>query len=266
MFLQSLEGVRCGASVVCPRGRVAGGTGGVTMRMDAAEWADVSELRGFAVRVWRREAGRWWWAPLVAGVVWFVIAWLVLRMDITSLRTVGVLVGVLFLVNALHEAAVAGFVVGGWKLAHYVMAVGFVLGAVWAFARPIDTFFALVSVLGLLLFLQGALSIARGVALRGVSPFWGLELVSGMLVALLAFWVSISDRYFGLEGRTVFILIWVGFMALFRGFSDMALAFSMLWFAKRGDGREPDQGRAATGASGHIPVQTERGAAEAPRR
>lgn len=235
------------------------------MRHDIPPWTDLSEPGGFAVRVLRREAGRWWWVALVAGVVWFVIAWLVLRMDVTSLRTVGVLVGILFVVAAVNEAAVAAFVTGGWKLAHYVMAGAFVLGAVWAFARPINTFFALASVLGLLLFLQGALSIARGIALRGVSPYWGLEVVSGILIALLAFWVSISDRYFGLEGRMVLILIWVGFMALFRGISDIVLAFSMLWFARKGDGREPDP--RATGTSRHIPVQTEhRETVEAPRR
>ena len=34
-------------------------------------------------RVLQREAARWWWAPLVAGGVWFVIAWLVLRLNTT---------------------------------------------------------------------------------------------------------------------------------------------------------------------------------------
>jgi uncharacterized membrane protein HdeD (DUF308 family) len=231
------------------------------MGADVPVWPEVSEPGELVLRVLRREAGRWWWVPLVAGVVWFVIAWLVLRMDIRSLQTVGVLVGVLFLVAAVNEAAVAGFVVGGWRFAHYVMAGAFVLGAVWAFVRPVNTFFALASVLGLLLLLHGALSIARGIALRGVSPYWGLELVSGVLIALLGFWVSVSDRYFGLEGRTVFILIWVGFMALFRGISGIVLAFSMLWFAKKGAGgepEEPDRDRLGSGGSGrHIPVQVE---------
>jgi uncharacterized membrane protein HdeD (DUF308 family) len=237
------------------------------MRTDIRESAEPPDPGGSVLSVLRREAGRWWWVPLVAGVIWFVIAWLLLRMDITSLATVGVMVGIVFLIAAVNEAAMGAFVAGGWKVAHYVLAAVFVLGAVWAFARPIDTFFALASVLGLILFLQGALYIVRGIALRGVSPYWGLELVSGILIALLAFWVSISDRYFGLEGRTVFILVWVGFMALFRGFSDIVLAFSMLWFAKRGKGREPD--RAAEGTPRQVPVtekEDRRAAAEASRR
>ena len=189
----------------------------------------------------------------MAGVAWFVIAWLVLRMNVASLATVGVLVGVAFLIAAVSEAALGAFLIGGWKIAHYVLAVIFTLGAVWAFVRPINTFFALASVLGLILLLQGAFSIARGISLRDLSPYWSLELVSGVLIALLGFWVSISDRYFGLEGRAVFILIWVGFMALFRGISGIVLAFSMLWFAKKADGREPD--RAAAGTRRHVPVK-----------
>ena len=221
------------------------------MRTDISDWTDTPEPGGFGLRVLRREAGRWWWVPLLAAVIWFVIAWLVLRADVTSLATVGVLVGIALLIAAVNEATLAWFVPGGWKVVQYVLTVVFLLGAVWAFVRPIDTFFALASVLGLILLLQGAYCIAQGVALRMVSPFWWLQLVSGVLLALLGFWVSVSDRIFNLQGRTVFILLWVGFMALFRAFSGIALAFSMLWFAKRGSG-EPDS--PAEGTPRRIPV------------
>jgi hypothetical protein len=42
----------------------------------------------------------------------------------------------------------------------------------------------------------------------------------------LAFWVSGSDRLYALAQRTYLILFWVGFMALFRGFSQIFLAFT----------------------------------------
>jgi uncharacterized membrane protein HdeD (DUF308 family) len=192
-------------------------------------------------RLLRREAGRWWWVPLVAGVSWLIIAWVVLRADVTSLAAVGVLVGMAFLLAAANEAAIAGFASRGWRVAHYLSAAVLVLGAAWAFVRPIDTFFALASVLGLILLLQGALYTVRGIALRDVSPYWSLELLSGVLLTLLGIWVSVSDRVFDLAGRTAFILLWVGLMALFRGFSDIVLAFSMLWVARRGDGSAPDR-------------------------
>jgi hypothetical protein len=51
--------------------------------------------------------------------------------------------------------------------------------------------------------------------------------VAGGLLTALAIWVSTSDRTWGLANRAVFILVWVGFMAIFRGVSDVALAFSL---------------------------------------
>jgi hypothetical protein len=43
-----------------------------------------------------------------------------------------------------------------------------------------------------------------------------LQLVTGILLILLAFWVSGSDRVYALAQRTYLILFWVGFLALFR--------------------------------------------------
>jgi uncharacterized membrane protein HdeD (DUF308 family) len=178
-------------------------------------------------RVLQREAARWWWAPLVAGVVWFVIAWLALRLNTTSLTTVGLLLGVVFLIAAINEGSLGVLMRGGWAVLHYALAVLFVLGAIWSFIRPVNSVFALASVLGLLLFLQGIFTLTRGLALRDETPFWWLDVVAGALITALAIWVSTSDRAWGLAERTVFILIWVGFLAIFRGVSDVALAFSL---------------------------------------
>src|SRR6266536_3544036 len=43
----------------------------------------------------------------------------------------------------------------------------------------------------------------------------------------LAFWVSGSDRVYALAQRTFLILFWVGFFALFRGFTQIMLAFAV---------------------------------------
>lgn len=215
--------------------------------------AEFRESRTLTRRLLRREAARWWWAPLVAGLIWFLIAWLVLRADLTSLATVGVLVGVVLLVAAVSEAAIGGIVIGGWKVVHYALVVLFVLGAVWSFVQPIATFFALASMLGLLLFLQGALYIARSLALREEGTFWWLGLISGVLIVLLALWVSVSDRVWNLAGRAVFILFWVGLMAAFRGFSDIVLAFELRRFGNEGEGAKAEPGD--TDQSRPIPTQ-----------
>jgi uncharacterized membrane protein HdeD (DUF308 family) len=182
---------------------------------------------GAGRRLLQRGAARWWWVPLIAAVVWFVIAWLVLRANYTSLATVGVLVGAVLLVALVNELGVAAVMTGGWRFAHLALAALYLLGALWGFIRPVNTFFALASVLGLLLFLQGVSYLIRGVALRDETPYWWLDVVSGGLLTLLAIWVSSSDRMFNLGARAAFILLWVGFMAIFRGLSAIMFAFAL---------------------------------------
>jgi uncharacterized membrane protein HdeD (DUF308 family) len=202
------------------------------------------------------KAARYWWAALVSGIAWLLIAWVVLRMDLGSLAAVGLLIGVVFLVSALNEAAFAQAVTGGWKLVHYGVAVVFVLAALWAFVRPINTFFALASVLGLILMLEGAFEIARAIASREQNPYWWLGLITGVLFLLLAIWVSSSDREFNLGRRAALILFWVGFMALFRGISHIGLAFGV----RRLMADLPSRSRTAAGndAAPTIPAQDAR--------
>ena len=174
-----------------------------------------------------RQGARYWWLFLVTGIAWLLIAWIVLRLNQTSIATVGVLIGVVFLVSAVNEVGLAVLVLGGWKVWHYIMAGIFFLGALWGFIRPVNTFFALASVLGLILIFYGTFEIVQGVASRAVNPYWWANLIAGILLVLLAFWVSGSDRVYALGQRTFLILFWVGFFALFRGFSQIMLAFGI---------------------------------------
>ena len=174
-----------------------------------------------------RQWARYWWVFLVSGIVWLLIAWVVLRGNQTSIAAVGVLVGVVFLLAGINEVGMAAVVPGGWKVWHYIMAVLFILAGLWGFIRPVNTFFALASVLGLILVFYGAFEIVRGVMSRAVNPYWWVNLVTRILLVLLAFWVSGSDRVYVLAQRTYLILFWVGFLALLRGFSQIMLAFTV---------------------------------------
>jgi uncharacterized membrane protein HdeD (DUF308 family) len=173
------------------------------------------------------QAARYWWTLLVAGLAWLVVGWVVLRADATSLATVGLLLGIVFCASGVNEAAIGGMVRGGWKLLHYAIGVIFLLGGVWAFVRPINTFFALASTLGLILVFYGAFEIARSIGVREVTPFWWAGLISGVLLLLLALWVSTSNPETSISRRTLLILFWVGTLALLRGFSEIMLAFGL---------------------------------------
>lgn len=182
-----------------------------------------------------RQAAGYWWVPLVSGVVWLLIAWVVLRLNETSVATVGALIGVVFILAGLSQAALGALMMGGWKVWHYVMAFIFLLGGLWGFIEPIDTFFALASVLGLILIFYGVFEIVQAVALREVSAYWWIGLVTGALLILLAFLVSSSDRAYALQERAYLILFWVGLFALFRGFNLIMLAFGIRHSAKELD-------------------------------
>ena len=174
-----------------------------------------------------REEARNWWVLLVSGIAWLLIAWIVLRLNLTSITTVGVLIGVVFIVAAVNEVTVASLVPGGWKVWHYLMAFIFFLGGLWGLIEPVETFFALASVLGLILIIYGAFEIVRAVQPARENPYWWVGLITGVLLILLAFWVSGSDRVYALAQSTYLILFWVGFFALFKGIMQIVLAFGV---------------------------------------
>ena len=210
--------------------------------------------------VMREGAARWWWVPLVSGIAWFVIGWAVLRADVVSLTTVGVLVGTVFLGLAITEMSLAWLFHRGWRVVHAVLSALSLQSAVWAFLQPVGTFFALASVLGLLLLLQGMSSITQGIALRKVSPFWGLMLLSGNLTASLGLWVSSSNGVWTLAARSAFILLWVGVMAVFRGVQDVSIGFTL-----RHSRKQKDQPTWLSGGAGSVMVAPQRDASSRPQ-
>ena len=174
----------------------------------------------------RREAtgfARNWWLFLITGLAWLLVGVLVLRFNITSVATVGILLGVMFLGAAFNEFLASTTVSGGWKWVHVALGVLLVLGSLWGFFRPIDTTFALASVLGFLLVLMGTMHVVGAVLSRELNPLWWLGLTVGILEILLAMWVS--QQYYG--ARIALILVWVGFMAIFRGISEIVMAFEL---------------------------------------
>ena len=190
----------------------------MSINPDAAEGH--THVRPSAERALWRMAGPWWMF-LVTGIAWLIIALMVLRFTTTSVVTVGVLMGVLFLLGAVNEFLLAS--IHSWRWAHILLGVLFVVGAIWAFVHPFSAFWALASVLGLLLIFKGTLDIIGAVMTREVNSSWWLGLVVGILELVLGFWVS--QQLF--PARGALLLLWIGFFALFRGISEIFLAFEV---------------------------------------
>jgi uncharacterized membrane protein HdeD (DUF308 family) len=176
--------------------------------------------RGARAALWRL-AGPWW-LMLLTGIAWLILAWVALRFTPASVATVGVLLGALFLFGMFDEILLAS-VRPGWRWLHVIMAVIFAFGAGWSFARPYNAFWTLASILGLLLIFRGTLDIITSVDARAVNGVWWLGLVAGILEILLGFWAS--GQYLPVRGAL--LLVWVGLFALFRGISEIVIAFEV---------------------------------------
>jgi uncharacterized membrane protein HdeD (DUF308 family) len=170
----------------------------------------------------RVAAGVPWWLFLVTGIGWLLVSLIVLRFDITSVASVGVLLGIVLLmvgVNEFLDMAARP----GWRWLHALLGVLFIGGGIWAIVHPIGAFYELAAILGFLLLLKGSLDIVVAVATKEVNDLWWMGLVVGILEILLAFWAS--QQYFA--PRAALILLWVGFATMFRGFTEIFLAFEV---------------------------------------
>jgi uncharacterized membrane protein HdeD (DUF308 family) len=188
----------------------------MTLNPDATE----ERTGGAQAALWRMAGPSW--LLLVTGIAWLIISLVVLRFSTTSITTVGVLLGVIFLMATFNEFLIASVRVS-WRWAHIVMGVLFAVAAIWSFANPLNAFWAIASVLGLLLIFRGALDIISSLVVREISGAWWLGLVAGILEILLGFWAS--QQLF--PARAALILLWVGFFALFRGISEIVIAFEL---------------------------------------
>jgi len=181
---------------------------------DAAEGR--THVRPSVERALWRAAGPWW-LFLLTGLAWLIIALVTLRFTTTSIVTVGVLLGVLFLLAAFNEFMISA-VKMSWRWAHILLGIFFVVGAIWAFARPVNAFWSIASVLGFLLILRGTFDIISAVATKDINSAWWLGMLVGILEIFLGFWASSSGS------RSKVRCCWSG-----SGFSPCSAASPRSW-------------------------------------
>ena len=128
-----------------------------------------------------------WWLFLVTGILWMLIALVVLRFNVTSIAAVGALMGAVFLIAGVNEFMALG-TTEGWKAPR---PAGHPVSA--ARSGPSSTRSApstsLAALLGFLLLFKGVFDISA-VVTKPVNELWWLGLVVGILEILLAFWAS----------------------------------------------------------------------------
>jgi len=165
---------------------------------------------------------RMWWLSLVTGILWFVIAIVILQMDSASVATVGVIVGAMFLFTGVQQFAIST-VVEGWKWLWIAFGVLFVLAGLWALFNPGATTAALADSLGFLFLLVAIFWVIEAFATRAENDLWWLGLLSGIIMFVLAFWVAGQFLF----ERVYILLVFAGIWAMLQGVTDVIRAFQL---------------------------------------
>ena len=164
----------------------------------------------------------YWWVTLLVGVLWVVIAVVVLKFNHASVVTVGVLTGLMILLFAAEEFVLAYLD----QSARWVWAIFGVLltaGGIIALIDPVNTFAAFADILGFIFLLLGVVWVVQAFTERVINPLWWLTLISGFAMFGLAFWVS--GQFFLTRAYT--LLVFAGIWALMKGITDIVRAFQM---------------------------------------
>jgi uncharacterized membrane protein HdeD (DUF308 family) len=166
-----------------------------------------------------RDASRYWWLFLVAGIAWVAIAFMVLAVDANTPSTIGLLTGIVLMIAGVNEL-VEGSLVPGWRWLRFVLGALMIVAGVMAFLEPVQTFGMLALLIGWYLLFKGIVDITASIVDRDILPLWGLLLGAGIAQVLIGVWAV------GYPGRSAWLLIlWVGLAALARGITDIVVAF-----------------------------------------
>ena len=164
----------------------------------------------------------YWWIGLAAGIAWLVISLVILQFDKASVTTVGVLVGLMFLLAAVQNIAFTTLPVEHrWVPA--LFSVLFLISAVICFINPVTTFAGLADMLGFLFLLVGVCWMVQAFLERPVNSLWWLNLISGILMTGIAFWAA--GQLFATKAYT--LLVFAGIWALMQGTVDIVRAFEV---------------------------------------
>jgi uncharacterized membrane protein HdeD (DUF308 family) len=159
------------------------------------------------------------WQLIVGGILWLLVALVMLSLDSTGAATLGYLVGFVLLLAGIDEFVLMSLL-PGWRWAHAILGVLLIIGGIAALLEPFQTFGILALLIGWYLLIKGFMDIALAIALHRTLPLWGLTLGAGIIEALLGLWAL------GYPGRSAWLLmVWVGIAALMRGINDLVAAF-----------------------------------------
>jgi uncharacterized membrane protein HdeD (DUF308 family) len=172
-------------------------------------------------QIYDESFGSRWWIFLITGTAWLFLALIMFRFDIKSAKSIGVLAGIIFLIAGLFEFAMTAIVRGGWwKALNAILGVLLVVGGIFSFIHPENTFVAIASITGFMFLFTGILDIIA--ALSDRTGVWWIRLVVGLICVGLGFWAA-GD----FSRKATLLVAWVAAFALLRGLTSFLIAFTL---------------------------------------
>ena len=181
-----------------------------------------ASARGAEFNPFRRMANLWW-LFLIAGVFWFIVALVILQFGQASITTVGVLIGIMFLVAGVQNFFFGSLAGGATQWILWIFGVLFIIAGIISLIRPKDTFAGVADILGFLFLVVGIFWIVQAFAERAINDLWWFTLIAGIAMVIVAFWTS-GQFYIH---KQYILLVFAGIWALFHGVDDIIKAFQI---------------------------------------
>ena len=163
-----------------------------------------------------------WWLFLVTGIGWLVFALLVFQWDYTTVYAISILFGVVALTAGMNEFIQIGVATTGWKIAHGILGVLFVIAGIWALVHPYNAFATIAALMGFFLLFKGIFDVTVAFLTRTAFELWWIQLIVGIIEIVLAFAVAGNFRE-----QAILLVVFVGVIALTRGITELILAFKL---------------------------------------
>ncbi len=168
-----------------------------------------------------RRAAKAWWLFLVTGVLWVILAFVVLSWDPGTTAVIGYLTGFMLIAAGVNELVTIGFT-REWRWLHGVLGVLCLVAGILALMAPLQTFGILALLIGWYLLFKGLVGVIFSIVERDELHLWGLLLGAGIIEMAIGLWAI------GYPGRSAWLLVlWVGIGALVRGITEVVLAFKL---------------------------------------
>jgi len=172
-------------------------------------------------------AASFWWLWLVTGILWAIIALVILQFHSASITTVGVIIGIMFILAGI-QSFVAAWLAEGWKWVWVIFGILFVIAGIVSLVSPHKTVTAFADVLGFLFLLVGVFWIIEAFAVKETNSLWWMSLIAGILMIVIAFWTGSQF----IVTKIYTLLAFAGIWALLHGIVDMIKAFEIRKFGK----------------------------------